>query len=329
MAVDISAGSESSQEKVLPEKFVAEASPGKANPPEVLTNTPVFAQPGRTSDYMNRLVAEGAHKIDLAGDDGIARLSSPVKVGTNGGADDRIRVAQASPEERSGGRQGDSTKNGFREVEKDKFIDEKTGLEIQVRGASPEFRDKMLDVIRNLPEADRQRLAAAGTKIAIVGKNSDYFTAEEVKQNPRGHNPGTTWDDLSGGYHGDTNTVVVAENRNKGPNPNPAAVLKHESGHAIDRSLGEFHNTPEFIEAYKKDVAAMSEGDKKKYQYDLQKGPDGSGQAGRDEAFANVYSALRGDSVVASAPYANNAADHLRKFPHLAALIKRRLERRD
>lgn len=213
------------------------------------------------------------------------------------------------------------------------YEDEKTGLRVDVKNASPEFRNKILTEIGNLPEQDRQRLKDANGKIAIVGTNADYFGAA-ANDTPRGWAAGSTWNNASGAYDRENSTVVIAERKIDSltgkfiENPNPLAVLKHEYGHAIDQSLETFHNSKEFIEAYNKDIAKLTPEQRKDFHYQLQKSFDGKIHAGREETFADVFAALRGHGVLRKNPGGNSSEEILKAFPETAKVLEARLKRK-
>lgn len=202
--------------------------------------------------------------------------------------------------------------------------EKKPGLQVENRGASKEFAEKIQKEIDKLPPEVRQALEKSGTKI-VVGKSVVDVMPELKNEKPRGHLPGTGWENLDGLHNTATNTVVIGETRvDNGkvvPNNRAEGVFKHEVGHAADHALGDpskpgsdFSGTPEFDKAYQADVANLKPFDKMLLNYLLT--PEG----GKSETFAEVFGALHGSSAN---PHETQMM--LNKFPNVAKVIQERL----
>ena len=194
-------------------------------------------------------------------------------------------------------------------------VTDKTGLKIQLQTGTPEFKERMLREIANLPELDRRLLAQSGHKIQLVQKVTDADPSL-ANQQPRGWPPGKTWDDADGVYLGGQKSIVVAERTRNGPSMRTEGVLKHEVGHAVDAALDNVSGSKEFRDALQKDVDKLSADQRKYYSYFLQ-----PFNAGPQEAFADVYGAVNGAS---SNPHETERI--LKDFPETAAVIRKRLD---
>jgi hypothetical protein len=197
---------------------------------------------------------------------------------------------------------------------------EKKGLQVENRGASPEFVARVQRAYDALPAEQRKALEDSGYKVVVGSKVTDIEPSLKDEL-PRGHLPGVTWDHLDGFHNANTKTIAVAEthlDRNGNVNKSQRAegVLKHESGHAMDVALGYVSQTPEFEQAFQQDAAKLSPFEKMKLQYLMNK----EGGAGKSETFAEVYGAINGAS---SNPSETDAT--LRQFPNVAKLVRERM----
>ncbi|MDZ4832748.1 MAG: LysM peptidoglycan-binding domain-containing protein [Candidatus Melainabacteria bacterium] len=190
-------------------------------------------------------------------------------------------------------------------------------VQVENRGATPEFHAKMQKEVDQLPAGVRRLLDANQTKIVVGDKVSGVYP-ELAGVQPRGWPPGSTWDNADGLYSPDDKTAVVTERRvddgKDVKNERSEGVMKHEIGHAVDHAMGNFSQNPEFQKEYDKDVAALSPADRRAVQYLLQ-----PGNAGKSETFAEVFGALNGSSANPS-----QTRDILRQFPNVAALMQRK-----
>jgi hypothetical protein len=192
-------------------------------------------------------------------------------------------------------------------------------IEVENRGASPEFRDRIQREVDKLSPGVRRLLEANGSKI-IVGERMSGVYPELAGVRPRGWPPGATWDNADGLYNAEEKTVVATEHRvelGSGQtvnNDRAQGVIRHEVGHAVDHALGGFSQTDEFKQAYDRDVALMTPEQKARRQYLLQ-----DGNAGKSEAFAEVFGAINGSSGNPS-----ETQDILRQFPSLVELLRRK-----
>lgn len=194
---------------------------------------------------------------------------------------------------------------------------DRVGLEVQTLGdVSPEFQQRMLQQIQLLPEADRRQLAEAGIRVIIAGRVTDAEPSI-ANERPRNWPSRSTQEDADGIYLGDQRAVVVAEHTRRGPNNRAEGVLRHEVGHALNDALGNFSESREFVQAYQEDVARMDRTQRARLSFWLQ-----ARGAGRDEALADVYAALRG-----GVPNAEQTRQILQAFPRVAEIVRRRLGR--
>lgn len=180
--------------------------------------------------------------------------------------------------------------------------------------ASTGFVDHVRQQIAQMPEGVKKLLANDRTHIVASGKVLDAMPDAEGQQ-PRGHDKGRTWNDLDGAQNSDSKRIIVAERDKNGFSQRTDGVLKHETGHAVDRTLGNDSDSPEFQAAYNKDVAAMTADQKGREGYQLQEG-----HAGRSEAYAEVYAAVNGSSA-----NPQETAQRLADYPNVAEYMKKRL----
>lgn len=139
-------------------------------------------------------------------------------------------------------------------------------------------------------------LAERGGLTVVAARESVTDHATQLKgQAPRGWPPGATWDAVPGAYLGGPNReVVVATNSSPtggrevartGEGHGAYSLLIHEFAHGLDResALGErfTSRSQEFADAYEADRASLQRHGE---TYLLQ-----SGEAGREEAFAEAY----------------------------------------
>ncbi|MDZ4835528.1 MAG: hypothetical protein SGJ27_17270 [Candidatus Melainabacteria bacterium] len=193
------------------------------------------------------------------------------------------------------------------------------GLQVENLGASKEFAARVQKQIGSLTPDARSALEKSGVEIIATDKLTS------VRPDLKGQEPynqsGSTYENLDGFYLPNSKSVVIAESRQDKagktvPNDRVEGVFKHEVGHALDASLGNFSQKPEFVEAHKKDTENLNAFDKGMFGY-LIGSKDGDG---KPETFAEVWGALNGAS---SDPRETNRI--LQKFPNVANLIKQEL----
>jgi hypothetical protein len=157
-----------------------------------------------------------------------------------------------------------------------------------------------------LPQNIKQLLSCGNVQIVVTPTMIDKFPAGAY-QARMGYGGATdkSCDGLCTGK-----LVVIAERKvnertNEVGTPRSADTIQetflHESGHAIDNCLNGYSQSAEFKTAYTADVAKMSDDDKSKLAYFLQK--NGQGQA---ETFAELASSLLGNHRWAAGAMANN-----------------------
>lgn len=148
---------------------------------------------------------------------------------------------------------------------------------------------------------------------------------------PRGWPPGMGWQHADGLYNSQRREVLVTQgvvDYSKGTlkeSPRAVGVFLHELGHGIDTAMEKHSRSAEFVEAYLADFARIVHTPyEKRFSYllqgfELNRSMSG---AGLEEAFADVFAAVHGESANAS-----ETALLLYCFPRVANLL-RRLSRR-
>ncbi|HEY9683326.1 MAG TPA: hypothetical protein V6C86_17235 [Oculatellaceae cyanobacterium] len=209
----------------------------------------------------------------------------------------------------------DKSKDYTKEVTKDGHVTmtDSVGLKVDMVSGSEQWQKDTYNKIESLPAAERKLLADKGIHYTLASKMSDIDPKLATEQ-PRGWPAGKTWNDADGGYMPDRKQINVAENTNAGPSNRTQGVIDHESGHAVDDALGRPSHDAKFEEAYKKDIANI----KNPFQMTYLRQ---TGDAGKEETYAEVYGALRGSS-------ANPAETQttLATFPNVAKVIQEELD---
>ncbi len=195
---------------------------------------------------------------------------------------------------------------------------------IESAGASKEFVGKVKQAVEKLPPEVRRLLEESGVKIIAAGEIADY-DPNLARSRPRGWPPGSSWANADGLQASDKRIVLVAENTRDGsgtlkPSRRTQGVINHEVGHSVDVVLGHFSHSDAFKAAYDKDILALSAADQIKYGYFLQGKGDNLNYAGREEAHADVFAAMKG----ASSNSAETEAT-LKNFPNSRQAIDTRL----
>lgn len=163
----------------------------------------------------------------------------------------------------------------------------------------PEVSSAAVSSIRaafdGLPPSIKQLLIAGNVQIVVTPTMIDKFPAGAYQER-MGYNGGTdkSCDGLCTGR-----TVVIAEHKiNERTDEVGAAIspgimqetFLHETGHAVDNCINGYAQSAEFKTAYTSDIAKMSDDDKSRLSYFLQK--NGQGQV---ETFAELTSYLLGN----------------------------------
>lgn len=225
---------------------------------------------------------------------------------------------QGPRDQRPGGRPGDRL--DARPSENNRPQD---GLQVENLGASKEFANKVQKQINSLTPETRAALEKDGVEIVVTDKLTSV--RPDLKGKEPYNQPGAKYENLDAFMLTDSKTnkktIVIAETRENRagktvPNDRVEGVVKHEVGHALDASLGDFSQKPEFAEAHRKDTANLNPSDKNLFNY-LVGSPDGDG---KKEAFADVWGALNGASA-----NPEDSKKVLEKFPNSAKLIKEKL----
>lgn len=189
---------------------------------------------------------------------------------------------------------------------------DRSGLVVELLSGSPEFQQRMLRELQNIPLEDRRLLAQGRVRIVIAERISNVDPALAT-QRPRQWGRGNTWDDVDGAHLVERNLIVIAETTRSGPTARPLGVLRHEIGHALDDLLGNLSQTREFREALLRDIQRMNRQQRLFHRYRLH----------AEEALADLYAVLRGGAP--NAEETNAIADH---FPNTLELLRQRLANR-
>lgn len=195
------------------------------------------------------------------------------------------------------------------------------------REASPDFKKEAQAAFDKLPEGVKKLFKDSGISLSIVPNmtHKDGVPEAYKRDMPRNWPPGSSWDNADGtAVYG--SKVVVAEFRHNlqtkewEKNNRAAGVVRHESGHALDKVLGGkdprsfYSDSKEFKEAYEKDVARLTPEQKQKLSYYLN--PNG----GRQETFADVFALTNGG------PTNKQQTELLSKaFPNVQDVVKKKV----
>ncbi|MBX9572136.1 MAG: hypothetical protein K2X77_24800 [Candidatus Obscuribacterales bacterium] len=209
----------------------------------------------------------------------------------------------------------DSSRNHTREVDREGrvVVTDATGLRIRLDGGSPEFQERVLNQILDLPLADRQRLRSLGATVHVVDRPSDANIRRRIPEGAQGF-----YD------HIDTRAIIIGERSGRGlETSDPEWLTRHEIGHALDHSFGSpFSRTAlsadsnAFRDALKEDELKMDDLTRAVYDRYFNISPFTHGPA---ELFADIYAAMQSANPTA------RERELLAAFPSLAAQIRRRL----
>lgn len=189
-----------------------------------------------------------------------------------------------------------------------------------------------------IPESLRNFVFAKGS-IIRVGETLNDLDRSLKGVKPRGHNyTDASWSRLEGLHNPNRMEVLVAEQyrlnaKIHGPDnwvktDRPEGVLRHEFGHAVDKALKRFADSPEFIAAYERDVAEhlskMRRHEIERLDY-FHQTPDGAAKlgsgSGRSEVVAEMLGVLLGGG---SAPSLEKM--FVRAFPNSRKLLEEKLK---
>jgi hypothetical protein len=182
--------------------------------------------------------------------------------------------------------------------------------------------NKVKTTIGNLPANVQQFMRNHHVKVVatdtVVAQRPDLHGVH-----PRGYAAGWTWDNSEGTFDKPHNQVIVGARLVNGGvlqnSPRVEAVARHESGHAVDHSMGDFsHNNHTFVDTYNGEAnAPMTPADEEAMHYILQ-----DGEAGPEEAFAEAFATIYGGAA-AGAPI-QHLMEHY--FPHTIATVKHAMD---
>lgn len=185
-------------------------------------------------------------------------------------------------------------------------------------GVPESFTKHVQKKIDEMPPNVIANLQKHGYKIIAAPTIPDAMP-ELDKLTPRGWPGDMTFLD-SDGTHDDVSKRIIAPMRfRNGQDIEPAMrenVVTHQVGHALDFANGFLSAKPEFIDAYKKDMAAILNKDTSIVKYLSQ--PDG---VGRQETFAAIF------GLVTTGP--ENESDRkflTRSFPNVIKVVENQIK---
>jgi len=168
----------------------------------------------------------------------------------------------------------------------------------QVSGrVSDRFVAEMDTALQQIPAALIDRVVADGNILSFVETILEDRPDLRGKT-PVGMPPGTTFENLRGLFDGKTKTLYVPEYYRARLQPTQGlvknimstAVLRHELGHALDRTLRMVSETSEFKQAYDADLAEIQEGMEGDFAYFWRHEDDRN----RREVFAELFAVRYG-----------------------------------
>ncbi|MBY0523446.1 MAG: phage head morphogenesis protein [Gemmataceae bacterium] len=182
---------------------------------------------------------------------------------------------------------------------------------------SVQFFQTVSSAVEAIPSKIQTLLDDQGFRVVVpASPTQDYPHLAGIQ--PPGYPVGTTYEHAAGFRNGAD--IVVPETRRDittgqyVPNAHAAAVLRHESGHALNAALGDFSDKPAFVAAYQADLA---------YQQAQQVAMDPyfhqADYLGRRETFAEVFACLHGTGTT-------RVPNFLAAWPNAAKLIQQRIK---
>ncbi len=189
-------------------------------------------------------------------------------------------------------------------------------------GSSPMFRSRLDNAYNSISPAEQALLEKEGYRIA-AGTHVTQFFPHLANEVPRGYPSGSTLDSAAGITDAANKRIIIPEFVKSGNQFHTSTqaenYLRHEVGHVVDKGLNNFSHSPEFAEAYARDVAQLrnsGENLSARARYLLQ-----DGVAGQEEAFAEQYSIARGGGESGL-----SNAEIVRLFPNTWRLVQSRLQ---
>ncbi len=163
---------------------------------------------------------------------------------------------------------------------------------IEEYGSSPAFGRLVADAYGRLPQVERGLVERAGVRVVLGGDMGRL--RPDLRQQPPGYPPGTTYASATGLYDQRARRLFVPEyiqqpNGRFKPHHDPEAALRHEFGHAVDDALSNFSRSREFVEALRRDAAEWAHAaPPASLQYYLNSPA---------EIFAELYASVRGGGL--------------------------------
>ena len=203
-------------------------------------------------------------------------------------------------------------------------------LEIKSAGASPNRIERIKEVLSSIPENITAFLHESGVSV-LASLELCSESPSLAMETPRGYENGSLASESPAIFDPETDTVIVRQKFSDGKDEviaspdDYADSIRHEVGHALDKSLGDISHNAVFAEAYKADIANMTAAQKEDLSYYVYDTDDSDSYIGQEEAFAQIFSAVYKDESLARNPEDPIHEEHqkiLKAFPRLAETMR-------
>ncbi len=203
-------------------------------------------------------------------------------------------------------------------------------LEIKSAGASPNRVERIKEVLGSIPEKITSFLHDSGVSV-LASLELCSESPSLAMETPRGYENGSLASESPAIFDPETDTVIVRQKFSDGKDEviaspdDYADSIRHEVGHALDKSLGDISHSAVFADAYQADVADMTAAQKEDLSYYVYDTNDSDAYIGQEEAFAQVFSAVYKDETLVRDPKDPIHEEHqkiLKAFPRLAEAMR-------
>lgn len=208
-------------------------------------------------------------------------------------------------------------------------------IDAYVMGADSNRLTRAEDVLKSLPKSVQNLLRDHGVAL-VVSRDLCHEEPSLAMDTPRGYAQGDTRLQAPAEYDSTTRELSIRQNYKLEDGTTKIASaddfadsIRHESGHAVDESLGDLSHSKEFEDAYKKDTAALTPKQKVMHSYYLIGANGNDDMTGREETFAQVFAASYKDSKLTTNPddqSHRNDKSILKAFPSVERVIRERLK---
>lgn len=208
-------------------------------------------------------------------------------------------------------------------------------VDTYVMGADSNRLTRAEDVIKSLPNSVQNLLRDHGVAL-VVSRDLCHEEPSLAMDTPRGYDQGDTREQAPAEYDPVTRELSIRQNYKLADGTSKVASaddfadsIRHESGHAVDESLGDLSHSKEFEDAYKKDIAALTPKQKELLSYYLIGAKSKDDMTGREETFAQVFAASYKDSKLITNPDdQSHSTDKsiLKAFPSVERVIREKLK---